>query len=155
MESPEREREIAQSALAELLKEHKAAGFSLIVMAQSMLAVGAYTIANIVGGERAREIGGNVLDSAALRAIKGVPGADGKPVPENAASYVAAALNGAPPTLNRDAVFTAAIMHGAFSLVARRGADEVRPILTELLAEIDRGVADRALRSGDIARDYN
>lgn len=154
METQAREIEIAQSALAELLRRHKAAGFSLTVMSQSMVAIGARALAGLLGGERAGEIVRNIADSAVLRSVEGSAGV-GKPTTDDEREYVAKALDTASPSLDRDTVYCAAVVHGALSLAARRGGADVVAILADLIEQIWKAAADRQVRTGDPARDLN
>jgi len=150
-ESIEHEVAISQSALAELVKQTRARGGNLTVMFQSMVGVGAYGLGSIFGGERAGELIRNIADSQSLHAREGVKGINrDDPSEEDHRAFVAAALDGAPPQFNRDAIYVAGIVHGALSAVARRGADGILAILEDLSAQIRDGTAARTFRSGKL-----
>jgi hypothetical protein len=147
-ESAEREREIAQSAIAEVLKKHKANGHSLGAISEAMFAIGGRGMAGLFGGERAGAIGQRILESESLRSQAGVLNlAD--PSAEDYRQFTAAALNGAPPTFDRSELAASFVMHGALTAGGIDGAFPVLALLRQIADGINQMVADRTMRSGD------
>ncbi|HEY1805758.1 MAG TPA: hypothetical protein VGG45_14885 [Terracidiphilus sp.] len=151
-ESMKHEVQISQSALAELVKGTRDRGGNLTVLFQSAVGVGAYGLASICGGERAGELVRNVADSQSLLAREGLKAINpDDPTEEDHRLYVAGVLDGAPPSFNRDALYVAAVIHGALSAAARRGADGILAVLEDLSAQIRDGTAARTFRSGKLS----
>jgi hypothetical protein len=151
-ESTQQEIAISQSALAELVKQARDRGGNLTILFQSMTGIGAHGLGAIFGGQRAGELVRNVADSHSLHAREGVKGINrDDPTEEDHRAYVAGVLDGAPPSFNRDALYVAAVIHGALSAAARRGADGILAVLEDLSAQIRDGTAARTFRSGKLS----
>lgn len=154
--TPQMEIQIAQSALAEIVKRHREQGHNLTILFQSMIGVGAYGLGSIFGGERAGELTRNVADSQSLKAVEGLKGINrDDPSEEDHRLYVAGVLDGARPQFDRNMLYAQAVLHGVMSIAARLGAAQALETLTGAVALINKLVAERVLRSGDPRKDAN
>jgi hypothetical protein len=126
-ESPEREREIAAGAIGEMLRRHKQQGHNMTIITEAMIAIGR------------RGLGGLVSE----------------PTGEDYRAYTADAFNASPESFDKSELAASFAIHGALTAAARDGAGPVLALLRRIAEEIQQGVADRQLRSGDATHDLN
>ena len=126
-ESPEREREIAAGAVAEMAKRHKQQGNNMAVLCESMIALGR----------------------------RGLSGMIGEPTAGAYRGFVEDAYNAAPDCFDASELGASFALHGALTCAARDGAEAALSLLKRIEAMIQEGVGERRFRSGDPRKDAN
>jgi hypothetical protein len=148
------ENEFAAGAVRLLLQTTKDSGHPMVPMCRAMFSIGGLAMAGGPDGA----VGAAAMLRQTAHALETDPRL-ASPKPERSetdhALYIGSMFDSAPSGYDRKALLQAGLAHCALSIAAIDGGIGVADDLESLARQIREGIAQRKLRSGDIARDYN